>query len=70
MLKRRAASRLIDLLGSHPVVALVGPRQVGKTTLARAVGDELARASSYLDLERPSDRAKLGDATSAGKPAS
>ncbi|MBL8731831.1 MAG: ATP-binding protein [Planctomycetes bacterium] len=62
MLKRRAASRLITLLGSHPVVALVGPRQVGKTTLARAVGDELARACSYLDLERPSDRAKLGDA--------
>jgi uncharacterized protein len=62
MLKRRSANRLLTLLRSHPVVALVGPRQVGKTTLARTVGDELARTSSYLDLERPSDRAKLADA--------
>ncbi|MBZ0154421.1 MAG: AAA family ATPase [Planctomycetes bacterium] len=62
MLERRAASSLISLLGSHLVVALVGLRQVGKTTLARAVGDELARACSYLDLERPGDRAKVGDA--------
>lgn len=40
---------------------MLGPRQVGKTTLARAVADELTRASLYLDLERPSDRTKLTD---------
>lgn len=43
-------------------MALLGPRRVGKTTLARMVGDELTRTSIYLDLERPSDRAKLTDA--------
>jgi len=61
MLRRRLAPRLATLLRSHPVVALLGPRQVGKTTLARMVGDEVARAALYLDLERPSDRAKLAD---------
>lgn len=62
MLIRRAAGRLTSLLRTFPTVALIGPRQVGKTTLARMVGDELARAALYLDLERPSDRARLADA--------
>lgn len=62
MLKRRVAARLLALLRSHPVVALVGPRQVGKTTLARTIGDELSRDTTYLDLERPRDRARLADA--------
>jgi len=61
MLIRREAARLAALLRSHPVTALLGPRQVGKTTLARMVGDEIAKTSLYLDLERPSDRAKLAD---------
>jgi predicted AAA+ superfamily ATPase len=34
---------------------------VGKTTLARRVADELTKSAIYLDLERPSDRAKLAD---------
>lgn len=62
MLHRRTARRLTALLRSHPVAALLGPRRVGKTTLARMVGDELSRTCIYLDLERPSDRAKLADA--------
>lgn len=62
MLVRRLAPRLAALLRSTPVVGLIGPRQVGKTTLARLVGDQLARTALYLDLERPSDRAKLADA--------
>ncbi len=40
-----------------PAVAILGPRQVGKTTLAHELAD--ARASVYLDLESPSDRNKL-----------
>ena len=62
MLQRRAAVQLAQMLRTHPVVALLGPRQVGKTTLARMVGEELTRTSHYLDLERPSDRARLADA--------
>lgn len=43
-----------------PAAALLGPRQVGKTTLARSVADE--RDSIYLDLENPDDRNRLADA--------
>jgi predicted AAA+ superfamily ATPase len=42
-----------------PAVALLGPRQAGKTTLAHAVAE--GRASVYLDLESPKDREKLAD---------
>ena len=42
-----------------PVVALLGSRQVGKTTLAKAL--DIGKARHYLDLERPSDLAKLAD---------
>jgi hypothetical protein len=47
-------------LAESPVVAILGPRQCGKSTLAREIaarrGDTI-----YLDLERPSDLAKLAD---------
>ena len=45
-----------------PAVALLGPRQVGKTTLARAIAGERGPDALYLDLERPADRRKLEDA--------
>lgn len=53
-------SRIETDLNEVPAVVLVGPRQVGKTTLARAVGAE--RPSIYLDMERPADRNRLSDA--------
>lgn len=59
MIGRRLAKDLIDRLDSSPAVALLGPRQVGKTTLALAVGE--ARPSVYLDLESEADRAKLSE---------
>lgn len=49
-------------LDAFPVVALLGPRQVGKTTLALEVTAKLERVTVYLDLERDSDRAKLEEA--------
>ena len=42
-------------------MALLGPRQSGKTTLAQSLADELGETALYLDLELPSDRAKLTD---------
>jgi uncharacterized protein len=43
-----------------PVVGLVGPRQVGKTTLARALAGR-SSSPTYYDLENPRDRARLAD---------
>jgi predicted AAA+ superfamily ATPase len=51
---------LLASLRRFPIVGLVGARQVGKTTLARAVERRVGRAV-YLDLERPSDSARLAD---------
>lgn len=59
MLSRRAASRLEALLRHWPAVVLVGPRQVGKTTLALDFAGK--RPSLYLDLENEEDRAKLAN---------
>ena len=62
MIPRKALDELRSALDSFPVVALLGPRQVGKTTLAltlaRAAGEETTR---YLDLESPADRARISD---------
>jgi predicted AAA+ superfamily ATPase len=48
-----------DSLAEFPAVALMGPRQVGKTTLAQQLA--ASQPSLYLDLEAPSDRAKLAE---------
>ncbi|MDP6019076.1 MAG: AAA family ATPase, partial [Candidatus Latescibacteria bacterium] len=52
---------LRNALQAAPVVALLGPRQVGKTTLARHVTQTLDGPAIYLDLERPSDANKLAE---------
>lgn len=59
MFARFHQSHARDLLSQFPAVALLGPRQVGKTTLAREIGD--AQGALYLDLEHPADLAKLAD---------
>lgn len=58
MLQRRAEAFVVQRLARHPAVVLVGPRQVGKTTLARAVAARHPGAV-FLDLERESDRAAV-----------
>ena len=60
MIERRSAKRLQDLIRQFPAVALLGPRQVGKTTLARALSG--VAETVYLDLENPHDLEKLEDA--------
>jgi uncharacterized protein len=61
MLQRLIQPAILDQLDRSPAVALLGPRQVGKTTLARHIASESSKPSVYLDLERPSDLAKLQD---------
>ncbi|MGA2163222.1 MAG: ATP-binding protein [Solirubrobacteraceae bacterium] len=59
MIERRAAAEVESLLEHMPAVALVGPRQAGKTTLALAIAK--GRPSVYLDLESAADRARLAE---------
>ena len=51
-------------LAENPVVALLGPRQCGKSTLARQIVGE-SKAHTYLDLENPSDLSVLAEPMSA-----
>lgn len=59
MIERRLVHRLTYLLSHFPAVGLLGPRQVGKTTLALEIAG--GRPSIYLDLESVPDRARLTD---------
>ncbi|MEO8921287.1 MAG: ATP-binding protein [Caldimonas sp.] len=58
MISRETAAEIRQRLAFYPGVVLLGPRQVGKTTLARAIAAERA-GSLVLDLERIADRAQL-----------
>lgn len=62
MIKRHQNLVLQAALRKFPVVGLLGPRQVGKTTLAKSIGHQQKNRSVYLDLELPSDVTKLTDA--------
>lgn len=59
--RKRDIKKLVSLLKRHPVVGIIGARQVGKTTLARSLSDQIRSASFYFDLENPEDLARLAD---------
>ena len=59
MIPRQAKAVVQGMLDRAPAVVITGTRQVGKTTLALEIARE--RDAAYLDLERPSDAAKLAD---------
>lgn len=62
MIKRnREVEAIRGLLRRHPVVGMIGARQVGKTTLARLLIGITKGPSSYFDLENPEDMARLAD---------
>jgi hypothetical protein len=61
MIKRNLERKLIQSLEQNPAVVLTGPRQAGKTTLAKMVAQAIAKESIYLDMEDPSDKLKLTD---------
>lgn len=58
-IKRYASRRVEESLARQAAVALIGPRQVGKTTLALALAE--TRPSLYMDLESRTERDKLSD---------
>jgi predicted AAA+ superfamily ATPase len=59
MFARSLAPHVDELLKDFAAVAIVGARQVGKTTLAHQLAEQ--RPSVYLDLESPTDRARLSE---------
>jgi predicted AAA+ superfamily ATPase len=69
MYKRQIAEELNVYLQEFPAVAILGPRQVGKTTLAHQLmghtqqspSGQISRPALYLDLEMPADLAQLSD---------
>lgn len=61
MITRLAAKELDVLLDEFPAVALLGPRQVGKTTLAKSLAKKHGKEILYFDLESDTDFAKLKD---------
>lgn len=62
MLERLIKQRLLATIAQVPAVALLGARQVGKTTLAKTIAKDID--SIYLDLEAHEDLLKLSDPTS------
>lgn len=60
MIPRQLERRILAALARFPAVGLLGPRQAGKTTLAKAIARRV-RGSLYLDLERAADVARLAD---------
>ncbi|WP_373061363.1 ATP-binding protein [Gemmatimonas sp.] len=64
MIARTLLNTVRQRLRTTSAVVLLGPRQVGKTTLARALAAEWGSRALYLDLEREADRRRLDDADS------
>ena len=61
MISREAHNIVQTRLTQFDSVALIGPRQVGKTTLAHQVAAQWDSGAKYLDLENPADRRLLDD---------
>jgi len=62
MIERLLHRTIEKFLLKFPVVGLIGSRQSGKTTLAKAIADARQGPVVYLDLERASDFSKLNEA--------
>jgi predicted AAA+ superfamily ATPase len=61
MINRFVIKELLELLSEFPAIAIIGPRQVGKTTLVKAIQKEIDLELVYTDLENPKHEIKLSD---------
>ncbi len=61
MIQRAILPEIQEALTYFPVIGIIGPRQVGKTTLAKVLEKTLNQPTLFLDLERDTDRQKLAE---------
>lgn len=61
MIDRVLLNTLTEVISYFPVLGIVGPRQVGKTTLSKQLIGRIEKETIYLDLENPRDAARLFD---------
>ncbi len=61
MIQRRLTQDVDVLLKEFPAVALLGPRQVGKTTLVQEIAEKQKKSTLYFDLEDDADLGRLMD---------
>jgi len=61
VITRKIQETVEESLHKYPVVGILGSRQVGKTTLAKIIRENITKEIVYLDLELPSDINKLRD---------
>ena len=61
MIPRLGTKELIEILEYFPVLGITGPRQVGKTTLSKALAGQIEKEVIYLDMEIPMDLSKLSE---------
>ena len=59
--RSRHLEHLEERLRRYPVVAILGARQIGKTTLARQLVERVTGPTTFFDLEDPYDLARLGE---------
>jgi predicted AAA+ superfamily ATPase len=57
ILRPHAVNRVLNVFRIHPIATLLGPRQCGKTTLAKMIGER--EHTTYFDLENPVDLRRL-----------
>jgi len=61
MKTRIIEKKLLDTINNFPATGIIGPRQVGKTTLAKQLIKKIDKETVYIDIENPRDKVKLSD---------
>ncbi len=61
MIQRSILPAINEALSYFPAIGILGPRQVGKTTLVKMIQAQMTQPSLFLDLERDSDQQKLAE---------
>ncbi len=61
MINRIIEKKLLKTVTNFPVTGIIGPRQIGKTTLAKLLINQIEKETIYIDLENPRDKIRLSD---------